>query len=158
MLPQPVFLRLDLTSFTVVFRLYRGNARAVHEDNLPVACLLFEESRFQPVLLRGTGSVGNATLIDVGDPGGVAVDMHVGFGHIPLVMLARGMLCLDNGYNRVSVESGAAVKHVKVWSNDGIELCRIVCKSSSEGRPDGVYDLLLLSFRVYIFGEKRHDR
>jgi len=56
-------------------------------NDLPVACLLFEEGRFQPILVDGTGSVGDATFIDVRDPGGIAADVDVGLGHIPLVTL-----------------------------------------------------------------------
>ena len=45
----------------------------------------------------------------------------------------RGILGLDKRHNSVSVESDAAIKHVKVWSNDRIELCRIVSHSGCEG-------------------------
>ena len=130
----------------------------MHEDNLPVARLLLEEGRFQPLHLRGAGSVGNTTFVDVGDLSGVVADVHVGFGHIPLVMLARGVLGSDKGHNSVSVESEAAIKDVKAWSDDGIELCRIVGCSSGEDRADCVDDFLLLSFSVHVSNEKGHDR
>ena len=130
----------------------------MHEDNLPVARLLLEESRFQPLQLHGAGSVGNTTFVDVGDPSGVVADVHVGFGHIPLVMFAGGVLGFDKGHNSVSVKSEAAIKDVKAWSNDGIELCRIVGRRSGEDRVDCVDDLLLLGFSVHVSNEKRHDR
>ena len=130
----------------------------MHEDNLPVARLLLEESRFQPLQLRGAGSVGNTTFVDVGDPSGVVADVHVGFGHIPLVMFAGGVLGFDKGHNSVSVEAEAAIEDVKAWSNDGIELCPIVGRSSGEDRADCVDDVLFLGFSVYVFNEKRHNR
>jgi hypothetical protein len=43
------------------------------------------KGRFQPILLRGTGGVGDAAFIDVGNPSGVAANVDVGFGHVPLV-------------------------------------------------------------------------
>lgn len=81
-----------LISFAMVLLKHHGNAGAVHEDDLPVACPFFEEGRFQPILLRGTGGVGNVTFVDVGNPSGVAANVDVGFGHVPLVALARSML------------------------------------------------------------------
>jgi hypothetical protein len=51
-----------------------GNAGAVHKDDLPVARPFFEEGRFQPILLRGTGGVGDAAS---------------------LIRLARDCVCLD---------------------------------------------------------------
>ena len=86
----------------------------MHEDDLPVAGLFFEEGRFQPILLRSTGGVGDATFIDVGNPRGVAANVDVGFGHVPLVALACGMLGLDEAHNAVSIESGTSIKNVKV--------------------------------------------
>lgn len=41
-------------------------------------------------------------------------DVDVGFGHIPLVTLARGMLGLDEGHDGVPVESSTAIENVKV--------------------------------------------
>ena len=96
----------------------------MHEDNLPVARLLLEESRFQPLQLRGAGSVGNTAFVDVGDPSGVVADVHVGFGHIPLVMFAGGVLGFDKGHNSVSVEAEAAIEDVKAWSNVGVQHLR----------------------------------
>ena len=115
-----------MISFTLVFFRWRLNAGAVHEDDLPVACLLFEEGRFQPILLGGTGSIAAATFIDVGLPGGIAAVVHIGFGHVPLVTLARGVLGINESHNAVSFESGTAVENVEVCGNDGIELRHIV--------------------------------
>ena len=104
---------LNFDSFAMVLLKLHGNAGAVHEDDLPVAYPFFEEGRFQPILLRGTGGVGNATFVDVSNPSGVAANVDVGFGHVPLVALARSMLGLDEGHNAVSVESGTSIKNVK---------------------------------------------
>jgi hypothetical protein len=67
------------------------DARAVHEDDLPAACLFLQEGRFQPVLVHGAGSVGDAAFIDVGDPSGIAADVDFGFGHVLVVALAGGV-------------------------------------------------------------------
>src|SRR5258708_7534713 len=91
-----------------------GDAGAVHEDNLPDACLFLEEGRFQPVLVHGAGGVSDAALIDVSNPCRLAADVDVGFGHIPFEALARGMLCLDESHNGVSVESDASIIYVEV--------------------------------------------
>src|SRR5438105_645085 len=134
----------------MVFLKLHGNAGAVHEDDLPVACPFFEEGRFEPILLRGTGGVGDAAFIDVGNPRGVAADVDVGFGHVPLVALARSMLGLDEGHNAVSVESGTSIKNVKIGGNDRIELRNIVGASGSEYRAHCIYDLLLLGTSIHI--------
>jgi len=98
-------------------------ARAVHEDELPGPCLFLEEGRFQPVLARGARGVGDAAFIDIGDPSGVAADVDVRFGHVPFIALARGMLCLDEGHDGVSVESSPNIEYVKIRCNDvAIEL------------------------------------
>ena len=104
-----------------------GDAGAVHEDDLPGACLFLEKGRFQPGLIRGAGRVSDAALIDVSNPCCLAADVHVGFGHFPFVALARDVLCLDESHDGVSVEPGAYVIYVKAWRNDGVELCNIVC-------------------------------
>src|SRR3981081_3147768 len=49
-----------LISFATVLLKHHGNAGAVHEDDLPVACPFLAEGRFKPILLRGTGGVGDA--------------------------------------------------------------------------------------------------
>lgn len=54
------------------------------------------------------------SFIHVGDPSGVAADMDVRFGYIPLIALARGRLGLDEGHNGFSIESGASIEHVRV--------------------------------------------
>ena len=105
----------------------RGDAGAVHEDDLPGAGLFLQEGRFQPVLVHGAGSVGDAASIDVGDPSGVAVDVDVRFGHVPFIALARGMLGLDESHDGISVESGAYIKYVEAWSDDGVKLRNIIC-------------------------------
>ena len=136
---------------------HHGNSGAVHEDNLPVACSFFEEGRFQPILLRGTGGVGDAAFIEVGNPSGVAANVDIGFGHVPLVALARSMLGLDEGHNAVSVESGTSIKNVKVRGNDRIELRNIVGESGSEYRAHCIYDLPLLGRSIHISSKERHN-
>jgi len=136
---------------------HHGNAGALREDDLPVACPSFQESRFEPILFRRTGRVGDAAFIDIGNPSGVAADVDVGFGHAPLVALARSMLGLDEGHNAISVESDTSIKKVKVWSNHRIELRNIVGEKSSEYRAHGIYDLLLfLGPSMHISSKERH--
>jgi len=88
---------------------------AVHEDDLPDACLFLEENRFQPILAHGgAGSVSDAALIDVSHPCRLAADVDVRLGHIPLVVPSRGMLRLDASHDGVSVEPDASIIDVKV--------------------------------------------
>jgi hypothetical protein len=82
----------------------------------------------------------------------------VGFGHVPLVGLARDMLGLDKAHNGVSVESSASIENVKVRGNDGIELRNIVCKGRCEYRAYYIHDLLLLGTRIHISSKQRHNR
>ncbi|MEA2262666.1 MAG: hypothetical protein QOJ51_5491 [Acidobacteriaceae bacterium] len=105
------------------------DTRAVHEHDLPEACLLLEKGRFQPILIHGAGRIIDAALIDVSNPCRLAADVDVGLGHIPFVALARGMLCLDEGHDGISIESRASVIYVKVRCNDGIELRNIIRSS-----------------------------
>ena len=79
-------------SFVLVLLRRHRDAGAVHEDDLPGACLFLQEGRFQPVLVHSAGSVGDAAFIDVGDPSGVAADVDVRFGYVPFIALACGML------------------------------------------------------------------
>ena len=58
----------------VVFRCH-GDAGAVHENDLPVPCLFLQEGRFQPLLVRCAGGVGDAAFIGVGNPSGVTADV-----------------------------------------------------------------------------------
>ena len=44
-----------------------GDAGAVHEDDLPDACLFLKEGRFQPILVHGAGGVGDADFIEEAD-------------------------------------------------------------------------------------------
>src|ERR1700730_2171719 len=101
-------------SFAMVLLRRYGYTGAVHEDDLPDACLFLEESRFQPILVYSAGSVCDAAFIDVGYPSGVAADVDVGLGHVPLVTLARDMLGLDEGHDGVSIESGTSIEDIKV--------------------------------------------
>jgi hypothetical protein len=48
-----------------------GDTGAVHEGDLPGACLFFQERRFQPFPVDGAGGVGYAAFIGVGNPSGV---------------------------------------------------------------------------------------
>jgi hypothetical protein len=66
-----------------------SDARAVHEDDLPNACLFLEKGRFEPFLTQGAGGVGDAALIDVCNLSGFAADVDVGFSHVPLEAFAR---------------------------------------------------------------------
>ena len=71
-----------LISFTVApFYRYRDTG-AVHEYDLPDACLFFQEGRFQPFLINGAGGVDDAAFIDADNPSGVAADVDVGFGYV----------------------------------------------------------------------------
>src|SRR5258708_11302601 len=91
-----------------------GDAGAVHEDDLPDACLFLQEGRFQPFLARGAGGVGDTAFIAVADPSYVAGALAVPFGYVPFIALARSMLGLDEGHDGVSVELGASIEYVKV--------------------------------------------
>jgi hypothetical protein len=140
----------------VLLRRY-GDAGAVHEDDLPDAGLFLQEGRFQPVLVHGAGSVGDAAFIDVGDPSGVAVDVNLRFGHVPFIALARGMLCLDEGHDGVSVESGASIKYVKAWGNDRVELRNVVCAGRGEYCAHCVDDLLLVGGDALLLSSRGSD-
>ena len=135
----------------VLLRRY-GDAGAVHENDLPAAALFLQKGRFQPVLVHGAGSVADAAFIDVGDPSGVAVDVDVRFGHVPFIALARDMLCLDESHDRVSVESGASIKYVEAWSNDGVKLRNVVCAGCGEYCAHCVDDLLLVGGEAVLLG------
>src|SRR3981189_3249967 len=109
---EPSFGALMLFAMVLLSR--HGDASAVHEHDLPAACLLFEEDRFQPILVYGAGGVGYAALIDVSNPCRLAADVDVWFGHIPFEAFARSMLCLDKRHGGVPVESSASIINVKV--------------------------------------------
>jgi hypothetical protein len=70
--------------------------------------------------------------------------MDVRFGHAPFIALARGMLGLDEGYYRVSVESRPFIENVKLCCNDRVELCNVVCTGCIEICADSVADLPLI--------------
>src|SRR6267154_5069681 len=143
-------------SFAMVLLRCHGGAGAVHEDDLPGACLFLEESRLQPLLVYRAGGICDPALVDVGNPSGFAADVDVGFGHVPFVTIAREMLGLDEGHNGVSVESGTSIEDIKVRPNDGIELPKIVCAGCSEYRAHCVYDLRLLG-REFLLGPRSRD-
>jgi hypothetical protein len=143
-------------SFAMVLSRRHGDTSAVHEDDLPGACLFLEESRLQPLLVYRAGGICDPALVDVGDPSGVAADVNVGFGHVPFVALAREVLGLDEGHDGVSVESGTSIEDIKVRPNDGIELRKIVCAGCSEYRAHCVYDLRLLG-REFQLGPRSRD-
>jgi hypothetical protein len=63
----------------------------VHEDDLPGAGLFLQKGRFQPVLVHGARSVGDAAFVNVGDPSCIAADVDVGFGHVFVGALAGGV-------------------------------------------------------------------
>ena len=60
------------------------------------------------------------------------------------------MLSLDEGYDAVSVESGASVVDVKVGRNDCVEHRDIVSHGCSEYRLHGVYDLRLFRRKNFL--------
>ena len=139
-----------LTSFTVV-RFYRHrNTGAVHEYDLPGACLFFQEGRFQPFLISGPGGVSDTAAIDVGNPSGVAADVDVGFGYVPLEAFTCCMLSLDEGQDAISAESGASIVDVKVGHNDCVQQCNIVSQGCSEYRLHCVYDLSLVRRKTFL--------
>ena len=107
------------------------------------ACFL-QEGRFQPLLVRCAGGIGDAAFIDVGNPSGVAADVDVRFRHVPFIMLARGMLGFDEGHDRVHVESRPSIEYVKLCRNDRLELCNVVCTGCIEDRANCVNDLTLI--------------
>jgi hypothetical protein len=117
-------------SFAMVLLRRHRDAGAVHEDDLPGACLFLEESRLQPLLVYRAGGISDPALVDVGNPSGFAADVDVGFGHVPFVTLARVMLGLDEAHDGVSVESGTSIEDIEVRPNDGIELRKIVCAAA----------------------------
>src|SRR5580658_372307 len=144
-------------SFALVLLSRYRDAGAMHEDDLPGACLFLQEGGFQPILVHGTGSVGDAAFIDVGDPSAIAADVDVGFGHVPFIMLARGMLCLDESHDGVSVESRAAIEYVKVGCNDGVEFRNIVGASGSKYCAHSIDDLLLVGGEALLLGSCGRD-
>src|SRR6267378_689155 len=99
-------------SFALVLLSRHRDAGAVHEHDLPGACLFLQEGRFQPVLVHSAGTVGDTPFIDVGDPSGVTADVDARFGYVPFIALACGMLGLDDCHDGVSVESGASIEYV----------------------------------------------
>jgi hypothetical protein len=143
-------------SFAMVLLKRCWDAGAVHEDNLPGACLFLEESRLQPLLVYRAGGICDPTLVDIGNPSGFAADVDVGFGHVPFVTLAREVLGLDEGHDGVSVESCTSIKDKKAWPDDGIKLRKIVCAGCSEYRVHCVYDLHLLG-RKFLLGPCSED-
>ena len=85
---------LSSVSLAMIFSSHRGDTSAVHENDLPDASVLLQESRFQPILACRAGAVSNAPFVDVGDPSRVPADVNVWFRHIPFITLPRGMLFL----------------------------------------------------------------
>ena len=144
-------------SFVMIPLRHHGDAGAVHKSDLPGACLFLKKSRFQPSLIPRAGGVCDAPSIDVGNPSSVAADVDVGFGHVPLVTIARDVLGLDKSHDGVSIESGAPIEDIKVRRNDGIELCNIVCAGCSEYRAHRVYDLRLLGREEFLLGSRSRD-
>src|SRR6266481_2303825 len=130
---------------------------AVHEDDLPSACLFFQEGRFQPVLVSGAGRVGDAAFIGVGNPSSVTADVDVRFGHVPFIPPACGVLGFDETHDGVAVESRASIKYVKVRCNHGVELRNIVCAGCNEYCADCVYDLSLIGGEGFLLGSRSRD-
>ena len=144
-------------SFVLVLLRRYGDAGAVHEDDFPDAALFLQKGRFQPVLVHGSGSFGDAAFIDVGDPSGIATDVDVRFGHVPFIALARGMLSLDESHDGVSVESGASIKYVKAWGNDRVELHNVVCAGGGEYSAHCIDDLPLVRGDAVLLGSRGSD-
>jgi len=133
----------------------RGDTGAVHEEDLPLACLFLQEGRFQPVLLDGAGSVGNAAFIGIRDPSGVTANADLRFSHVPFIAPACSVLGFDETHDGVTVESRASIKYVKVRCNHGVELRNIVCAGCSEYCADCVYDLSLIGGEGFLPGSRR---
>jgi hypothetical protein len=102
----------------------------------------------------GAGGVGDTALIDVSHPSRLAADVDVRLGHIPFVVHARGMLCLDGGHDGVSIESGAYVIYVKVLCNDGVELRNVIRTGCGKCRAHCVYDLRLIGSDRFLPGSR----
>jgi hypothetical protein len=115
-----------------------SDERAAHEDDLPNACLFLEKVRFEPFLAPGAGGVGDAAVIDVCNPSGIASDVDVGFSHVPLEAFARCMLSFDHGHDGIPVESDASMVDVTIRCNDGVELRNIVRARRGEYSPFGM--------------------
>jgi hypothetical protein len=96
------------------------------------------------LLIRSGRSVGDAALADVSDPGCVAVDMDVGFGHMPLKAFACGVHAFDQVHEGVTIEPHSVIKDVKTWHDNAVEFRKIIIVGSCEERTHDFYDLLLL--------------
>src|SRR5260370_10502466 len=140
----------------VVFRCH-GDAGAVHKDDLPGACLFFQEGRFQPFLVGGAGRVSDAAFIGIRDPSGVTANVNVRFGHVPFITFACGVLGFDENHDGVAVESCASIKYVKVRYNHRVELRNIVCARCNEYRTHCVYDLPLVGSEGFLLGFRNRD-
>src|SRR5258708_33641583 len=83
-------------------------------------------------LAHGARGVGDAALIDVCNPSGIAAHVDVGFSHVPLVAFARCMQSFDHAHDGIPVESDASIVDIKIRCDDGVELRNIVCASCSK--------------------------
>ena len=69
---------------------------AVEEVDAPSIVVLAEHCRLQPGQFFLARGILQETTVDVGDPGGLAIDVDLGFRHFPHVDLACGMGVLMN--------------------------------------------------------------
>src|SRR5260370_41243483 len=104
-------------SFAMVLLRCHGGAGAVHEDDLPGACLFLEESRLQPLLVYRAGGICDPAFVNVGNPGGSAADVDVGSGYVPFVTLTLAALGLAEGPVGVSLESGTSIQDITTLPN-----------------------------------------
>jgi hypothetical protein len=128
------------------------DASAVHEDNFPGGSLFLQESRFQPLLVYGARTIGDAPFVDVGDPSRISADVNILFGYVPFVSLALGMLRLDEVHECFSAESGASFEYAKVWSNHRVELRDILGADCIEDCANRFYDLTLFGSGAFVPG------
>ena len=143
--------------FPVTLWRHCRDSRAVHEDDLPNACLFLEKDRFKPFLAQGAGGVGDAALIDVCNPSDIADDVDVRFSHVSLEAFARCMQTFDHGHDGIPVESDASIVDIKIRCDDGVELRNIVCAGCSEYRADCIHDLSLVGGEEFLLRPRSRD-
>jgi hypothetical protein len=111
---------------------------------------LWRKADFEPFLAQGAGGVGDAALIDVCNPSGIADDVDVGFSHVLLEAFASCMLSFHHGHDGIPVESDASIVDVKIRCNDGVELRNIIRARRGEYRAHGIHDLSLVGGEEFL--------
>ncbi len=64
------------------------------------------------------------------------------------------MLGLDEGHDRVSVESRSSIEHVKLWRNDRVEPRNVVDTGCGEYCANGFNDLALIDRETLLVGSR----